>query len=273
MSKGATKANSSSRAEKFAGTLHDAESRQLEHFVKSRNAELDKEIAAMKSRLGSSVLNMSVSGRGLTAMDAISGKFPNSSAVNMNSLRERERENEEDGAAHAGNSRHHNQQNPHSNSHGEISTKDNARAHSDNHEPPLTSANGARPGISNPTPVNIKSLLGRIKLKMEDNMMSPAGKCTSHVADDANECSLCSQTHRFFQAQILTATCIYCICIYRYPPEHPLCLFMLNHYYTLSIAWYHLYCLRIARYAITIRFVLTHGHDYQHCGIVSGAPN
>jgi hypothetical protein len=173
MSRGGTKASAPSRADKFAGTLHDAESRQLEQFVKSRNAELDKEIAAMKSRLGSSVLNMSVSGRGLTAIDAISGKFPNSSAVNMNILRERE--HEEEIAAQLDNS-HHQNQHTHRAGSGDNPSKGNARAHSDTQEPPIAVPNASRPGGANSNTGNIKNLLGRIKLKMEDNMMSPAGK-------------------------------------------------------------------------------------------------
>ena len=60
---------------KFGATLHKAEGRQLEHFLRDRSMELDKEIAALQGRLGSTAMNMNISGRGLTALDAIETGF------------------------------------------------------------------------------------------------------------------------------------------------------------------------------------------------------
>ena len=75
---------SHSRAEKFSASLHKAEGRQLEHFLKDRSAELDKEISALKGKLGTSNMNMGVTGRGLTALDILPAGNQKTSQQPMN---------------------------------------------------------------------------------------------------------------------------------------------------------------------------------------------
>lgn len=162
MSRG-SKGHATSRADKFSGTLHDAESRQLESFVKSRNSELDKEIAAMKSRLGSSAMNMCISGRGLTAMDGVRGRGGNPSAANMNKLREVEQEELS----------HHRRNHAAGGVSGHRASNDSTGMSDDEYSP---SPIPVRPGNNSGSAGEIKSLLSRIKMKMEDNDMSPAGE-------------------------------------------------------------------------------------------------
>jgi len=150
-----------SRADKFHGTLHDAESKQLEQFVKSRNTELDREIAAMKSRLGSSAMNMGISGRSLTAMDAMTSGMGSGQTSQKSSPRTQQ-------------STHHHHLHDRQSSHHDAATIRNREESPDQYEAPKSPA---RPGASNAAArqqANLRSFLQRIALKMDDAVMSPA---------------------------------------------------------------------------------------------------
>jgi len=150
-----------SRADKFHGTLHDAESKQLEQFVKSRNTELDREIAAMKSKLGTSAMNMGVSGKGLTVMDSMTTGLGSGQTSQKASPR----------GHHSGHHPHSREQHA---SHHETATIRDREASPDQYEAPKSPA---RPGAINAAKEQkaaLQSFLQRIALKMEDAMMSPA---------------------------------------------------------------------------------------------------
>jgi len=152
-----------SRADKFHGTLHDAESKQLEQFVKSRNSELDREIAAMKSKLGSSAMNMGISGRGLTVLDAMTSGLRSGQTSQKASPRGHQ----------TGHHTHEHHASNHA-SHHEAATIRDREAPPEEHEVPKSPA---RPGASNAAAqqkANLRSFLQRIALKMDDVMMSPA---------------------------------------------------------------------------------------------------
>jgi Ca2+-binding EF-hand superfamily protein len=137
---------SASRSEKFSSSLHKAESRQLEHFLKDRSAELDKEISALKSRLGSSAMNMGISGRGLTALD-IHPSGNQTAPQQPTNYAQEETSNYRANQSH--DPRNHGLQ-------------------SDGMSSTIISAPISKPATS------LNSFLLRIKLKMEDAMYTPA---------------------------------------------------------------------------------------------------
>jgi hypothetical protein len=155
-----------SRAEKFAGTLHDAENKQLEQFVKNRNAELDKEIAAMKSRLGSGAMNMSINGRSLTAIGAISGSTASRVSI---------KDETSDTLLHQSYAR-----SPEVDLNQAMQSsiiKKDMPQHVHGSDLHLNSQNSAHRGahVKGDSEKSLGTFLQRIKLKMEDAMLSPAG--------------------------------------------------------------------------------------------------
>ncbi len=144
---------------RFGHTLHKAEGRQLEHFLKERSSELDKEIAALQGRLGSSAMNISISGRGLTAMDAIeTGVKGQSTGASVNFANT---SNSPPGPP-AGTYLQSDD-----NTYGKFhSNTVGASAQSNSNLVPTTT--------SAPVDRSLRGLLQRIALKMDDVMMTPA---------------------------------------------------------------------------------------------------
>ena len=144
---------SKSKAAGLSGTLHDAESKQLEQFVKSRSKDLDREIEQMKKRLGSGA-SLNIMGKSLTATEGHTRA--GDLAINMNDLRQQDESSspEHSPRGHHGHGHHH-----HRHSKGESrSSSPRGESHVEFKE--------VKSG-------SLRDFLKLIKIKMEDVNMSP----------------------------------------------------------------------------------------------------